>query len=494
MLRLVIAGSTLTDTVAINTSGSIDCYIANGNSVGLTAERQLGISEWVTDIEKRKMSDMLYGGSFSSNDNGVCSWGFSSGLNGVYITQSGYLRTLQSQAPGEVGDITLLPSRTVDVTGGTYTLAYSISADPIVTYSGATVTPSTLQTSNAASSPVVAVVLPPGHCRPLEQFREIDLMLWQLYHCVNSFSYRLQQFDPFADRFGNPYLTNYGPALGTYKNYQALVAYLNLQTWQKSFVLEVSPNREQAEIIFGYREPDCYHDRLRMTLYVDLSNFGGTYSTEAAQNSSTDVYDVAEQQPLTFRHNGLINTTNAAASVTDYRYYINAGCIYPGASFDPSWTEINGEAVEKLCSSGRPAFSGGKVELNIDRLLGATEHAITVGESYIINCSLTPVAPGGEAKYYPLDESDYTYNQSHFIATVTGIWEFLDGSTVTATYQKQLNVVLTATIAGSTTSSTTAWKEQWLCGTYGGGAQVVSTTAGYYKPWCQLIGYKEIQL
>ena len=170
---------------------------------------------------------MALGGAAAEDDNAEnAGYDFTEGIGGGFYG-SGYLKSIQNISP-ESGDFWILPGKTVDV------FEHDIELNTIV------------------------VSLPIHHKQPDKTYTELDLMLWRMYHCVNSLTGRLQIFDPSIPKDGNHSISNMGPYLGTYLQYQALVARWNTYAWDSSFMLEVTPAGERATIVMGYTNLNCY--------------------------------------------------------------------------------------------------------------------------------------------------------------------------------------------------------------------------------------------
>lgn len=250
----------------IQASNAIDCIVCPENrSIEISASRQLTGDEWYSNFILNKRVAMINGGNLSSDqliqsdDPNI--FDFQSGYLG-YLT--GKLLTVQGVAPHADGNLTILGSGLLEV--GTT----SSSSD------------------NPDASSGLQISLPKHHPRINAMYRDIYLMIWRIYHCLNSISGRLQLYAPTMERDGNAAITTMGYYLGTYQNYQALVARWNHFAWSNSFTLEIIESGERASVIVGYTNLNCESTGFAYDLDIYLLKT----ATESDSGSSASVQTV----------------------------------------------------------------------------------------------------------------------------------------------------------------------------------------------------------
>ena len=295
MLKLRIGNSQLSGVVDLIPSGTIDGYTSY-SAVTLEASRQPSYDEWYDRTIRKKQAAMTLGGTSTEG-----LYAFETGLSGVY--KDNYLKSIQNITP-EDGEFWILPGKTVDV---------------------------------SETDDKLTISLPVHHKQPDKNYAELDLMLWRLYHCVNSLTGRLQIFDPSIPRDGDPAISNTGPYLGTYLQYQALIARWNTFAWDSSFMLEVTPAGERATIVLGYTNLNCVENG-PITMSFTATRSSTTSNTSSAEYSAS---------PLTIYNQGVDSNLDEDNVVITTEYYRN-GKVTSGSGYelgDPGALDSVGVAV-----------------------------------------------------------------------------------------------------------------------------------------------------
>lgn len=171
------------------------------------------LSTLIDEYNAAKTEAAAVGGSLSSN---VGSFNFDLGARGKYYASA--LMTINSMPPDAYGNFLVLPGKTVDV--------YPSEQDGV--------------DIEVAHAP---------HSAPRDlQFIELDRMCWVLYHRLNELCGSMQIYAPSLLRSGD----DPRPFLGTFLNYQALVARWNMYAWAKCFMFDVQVNVSRCTVVMGY--------------------------------------------------------------------------------------------------------------------------------------------------------------------------------------------------------------------------------------------------
>lgn len=313
----------LSGVVDLVPTGTIDGY-ADSGSITLEAPRQLGRDEWSTQFTDKKQKAMMFGGKYPADDHVETTetnlYDFKSGLgkkDGEY--QKPYLQTIQHTSPVN-GEFWILPGKTVDV---------------------------------SENENEICVSLPVHHKQPDKALVEINMLLWRLYHCINSLNGRLQIFDLTIPKDGNPNISNMGPYFGTYLQYQALIARWNAFAWDSSFMLKVTPAGERATIVLGYTNLNCIQNS-EITMSCTI-----TSTRPQASNNGADVlYDAT---PLTIYNQGSDSNIDISPVTTYKRNDASiGGSGYEGKN--PDMMDTASVSVTLPTSLDKTQYSGLKAE------------------------------------------------------------------------------------------------------------------------------------
>lgn len=274
MVQLFVKDKSITPrsgVVELATAGTVDCMISKDN-LRFIATRQLSYDDWYSGFILSKSAKMVTGGKLSADDHldeKDGKYDFYVGLNGRYFKPT-YLKTIQQVAPDNTGNFWILPGKTIDVSEkGEEVIVTEDIIDPttcevIGENVGVRKTIYSLQIST-----------PIHHLQPHKRYVELDLILWRLYHCICSLIGRLQIYAPGWPTDGYALTSNMGPYLGTYLQYQALVARWNHYAWSSAFLLEADAQGESASIVIGYTNLTCAElGPISMNLMVEVGAVG----------------------------------------------------------------------------------------------------------------------------------------------------------------------------------------------------------------------------
>ena len=473
MIRLVINNTTLTGSVKLNTSGTIDDTIDKGVYT-LTASRQLSLGSWADTTHSRLVTTMLFGGTGSSDDNGTVtfggtatSWDFGeSGLLGNWIKKdvdgnpqtpaTPYIASINTNAPTAEGEITLCASDTVDVgiIPDAVFMTTTTEAGDLFPYSSL---PSDQLLNDLNYSEVAGkahiLLSPTIHlCNPNAAYLAINKFIWYLYAAYNSLTARMLDWV-----FSNNGFSGFGIGLNTYKNYQAIVAFMNLYSWQQSFVLRASSSGTGVGIVFGFVESECHHSSVLMDLDISIvSADGGS--------------DVAYRQPYAVYLTGIDTTLPDSQPTVQLKQLYQFGFVLdPGSA---SWTSVDGsgKSLHPKTNSGYDLFGGAKCSVNLG--------AVSVGQRYLLGIQIAPVSGG--KRDWTADEN-YPTNET-CVLLINGKWR-VDGG---CTYAKSVNAQIKALLAGTSSDDPgyVAVTSCTQCGIY-------EACPPYYDgPMGSLYGYK----
>lgn len=282
--------------VELATSGTVDCMISKDN-LRFIATRQLPYDGWYSSFILSKSAKMVTGGGLDTDDylperrddegDIIYYYQFPTGLTGGYFKPTdvelngerftaAYLKTIQQVDPDNAGNFWILPGKTVDVSEKE---------------EGFIENPAT-----GESKPIYSLQIstPIHHLQPHKRYVELDLILWRLYHCICSLIGRLRIYNPALKVDGYASTTNMGPYLGTYLQYQALVARWNHYAWASAFTLDVEVVNECANIVLGYTNLNCKENRpFKMAVTITQSAVGCNLgkSLEKLQNEYAEATD-----------------------------------------------------------------------------------------------------------------------------------------------------------------------------------------------------------
>lgn len=294
---------------------------ATKNCITFVDNRQT-YEEWYNDQIHAKKTAMVLGeaarqGSAVQADNEQPGFTY----NFVYGTKTythnrtnpvPYLKTLQGNAPGSTGNFQILPGKTVDV--------------------------STVDNSILFTKLDTGISVDPGLV-----YREINVLLWYLYHALNVQIYRLHTFDP--TQTGTGAAQNSAPVfakshwMGTIPEYQALVARWNWLVWKRSFLIRCEEAGETLNFSMGFSGTSCGPVTVNMTFTLTLQGSEHAYEdtirffTVYLQGVNTNVQDAAKP-------NILIKKIGSASSDSS------------GSSGEGGIT-VDGHGSDQMCENGQ---------------------------------------------------------------------------------------------------------------------------------------------
>ena len=241
--------TTITKAPKLSIADAIDGIVSiPDRSIELTATRQLSEHDWYDSFISSKYTSMLNGGTLIDDQLSTTKepteyiFEFETGYRG-YLEHT--VRKIHGISPKSNGDLSLLGSKFLEV-------STQLDAKGTIKVEDEDGTVRQIAATN-----VVIVTLPVHHPLVNTMYQDIYYLTWRMYHCLNSISGRMQLYDPTVPRDGNPAITTMGYYLGTYLQYQALVARWNHFAWTSAFTLEVIEAGERATVIVGYTNLNC---------------------------------------------------------------------------------------------------------------------------------------------------------------------------------------------------------------------------------------------
>lgn len=254
-----------TGTMSLDVTGTLDGVLyPEPTGVELQASRQLSQEDACVQYSDKKLEALSHGGaSFDDNLAGT------SEQSAQYSFEYGYVEGILRGSLDDTGTAVLQSIQ--HVTGKDNDIPGAID---ILPGKDIDVTPVTEDHSIRITKAITA----PDICK---LYHDIAILSWRIYHSLNSISGRLQRYAPnmpvdgsrlSEEGYVDPGISTAGRYLGTFLQYQSLVARWNHYAWSSSFYLVAVPAGERLAITIGYTSLDCYRNSVSYTLNVEFSD------------------------------------------------------------------------------------------------------------------------------------------------------------------------------------------------------------------------------
>ena len=247
MFILKINNEPVTDKSIVSLDSTDSVEVVGGPAIKLSLKDPRSYEDWYSSFVYSKQQAMLHGGKGTGYE-------FTKPLASLAV------RTINNVEPDNLGNITLLGSKGVDVSA------------PV---------------GDENSSVVIVSRLSAGVNRS-EVLREIYLFTMRLYHAFNHCTSRLLEFNPITWDDENDEKLKIANKLGKFRgallNYQANVARWNYLVWKSSYKQDVEASRQNIALSLGYSCVPCQVDSVVITT---------TIKKIAAQPTNIDSLDSA---------------------------------------------------------------------------------------------------------------------------------------------------------------------------------------------------------
>lgn len=228
MFILKINNEPVTDKSVVSLGSTDSVEVVGGPAIKLSLKDTRSYEDWYSSFVYSKQQAMLHGGKGTEYE-------FTKPLTSLAV------KTINNVEPDNLGNITLLGSKTVDV---------SIPA------------------GGKNSSVVIVSRLSAGVNR-VEALKEIYLFTMRLYHAFNHCTSRLLEFDPATWGDEKFQIANkLGKFRGALLNYQANVARWNYLVWKSSYKQDVEVSRQNIALSLGYSCVPCQVDSVVITTTI----------------------------------------------------------------------------------------------------------------------------------------------------------------------------------------------------------------------------------
>lgn len=233
MFILKINNEPVTDKSVVSLDSTDSVEVVGEPAIKLSLKDPRSYEDWYSSFVYSKQQAMLHGGK--GGEGTEYGYEFTKPLASLAV------KTINNVEPDNLGNITLLGSKMVDV---------SVPAD------------------DKNSSVVIVSRLSAGVNR-VEALKEIYLFTMRLYHAFNHCTSRLLEFAP--DTWNAEKLTianKLGKFRGSLLNYQANVARWNYLVWKSSYKQDVEVSRQNIALSLGYSCVPCQVDSVIITTTI----------------------------------------------------------------------------------------------------------------------------------------------------------------------------------------------------------------------------------
>lgn len=229
MFILKINNEPVTDKSVVSLASTDSVEVVGEPAIKLSLKDPRSYEDWYSSFVYSKQQAMLHGGKGTEYE-------FINPLASLAV------RTINNVEPDNLGNITLLGSKMVDV------------SVPV----------------GDKNSPVVIVSRLSAGVNRVEALKEIYLFTMRLYHAFNHCTSRLLEFNPAtwgAEEF--KIANKLGKFRGALLNYQANVARWNYLVWKSSYKQDVEVSRQNIALSLGYSCVPCQVDGVVITTIIE---------------------------------------------------------------------------------------------------------------------------------------------------------------------------------------------------------------------------------